>query len=612
MKILKRRSSIIVSLSLILLLGACAKSPTSAESSIENVQKTLPKALSQLDLQNDDAAKKLHALFDSEWQRTLKESPITASYLGDKRYNKLWPDLSVNALANSQRNDEQALKNLLAIDVIALSPEDKLNHKLFQQQLENTIRENSFERYLIPLNQRGGIQTTDSIMNSLSFNTKQDYLDWLARLNAFPTYMQQTMDLMKLGISRDILPPKIIMQRLPQQIKSQLVEEPSTSGFYKPFLVKPEYIDELEWLDIQNSALSSVSEKVIPAYQSFYEFMNNDYLPASRESVGVWDSKMGAEFYQHRVAQFTTTELSSDDIHQLGLQEVARIRAEMQTIIDDLEFKGNFSEFLNFLRTDKQFYYATPEELETAYLATSKRIDPELVKLFGKLPRIPYGIKKIPDSFAPDTTTAYYSGPAADGSRAGYYYVNLYKPETRPKYEIEVLTVHEAMPGHHLQIALAQELGELPQFRRNGGFTAFVEGWALYSESLGSELGLYKDPYSKFGQLTYEMWRAVRLVVDTGIHAKQWTRQEAIDFFKANAAKTEHDIVNEIDRYIAWPGQALAYKIGELKIKELRARAESKLGENFNIKDFHDLVLSQGAIPLNVLENTVDEWLAEY
>jgi len=291
--------------------------------------------------------------------------------------------------------------------------------------------------------------------------------------------------------------------------------------------------------------------------------------------------------------------------------EVQRIREEMLAVIEEVGFSGSFDEFLQFLRTDSQFYFDNPDDLLQAYRATSKRIDPELVRLFGRLPRMPYGVKPIPAASAPDTTTAYYSRPAADGSRAGFYYVNLYRPEVRPKYEIEVLTVHEAMPGHHLQIALAQELGDLPNFRRYSGFTAFVEGWALYSESLGPELGLYQDPYSRFGQLTYDMWRAVRLVVDTGIHFRGWSRDQAIDFFRSNAAKTEHDIINEIDRYIAWPGQALAYKIGQLKILELRERSELRLGEHFDIKAFHDTVLGSGAVPLDVLESNVGKWIMD-
>jgi prolyl oligopeptidase len=302
--------------------------------------------------------------------------------------------------------------------------------------------------------------------------------------------------------------------------------------------------------------------------------------------------------------------MTPDEIHNLGLEEVKQIRGEMQTIIDELGFAGSFAEFLQFLRTDPQFYYDNPDDLYEAYLATSKRIDPELVRLFGVLPRMPYGVKPIPDAVAPDTTTAYYSRPAADGSRAGIYWVNLYRPEVRPIYEIEVLSVHEAMPGHHLQLALQQELGDMPNFRRFQGFTAFVEGWGLYSERLGYDLGLYKDPYSQFGQLTYDMWRAVRLVVDTGIHYKGWTRQQAIDFFKDNAAKTEHDIVNEIDRYIAMPGQALAYKIGQLKMLNLRARAERELGDSFDIRAFHDELLGGGALPLDLLEQRMDAWIA--
>jgi len=336
----------------------------------------------------------------------------------------------------------------------------------------------------------------------------------------------------------------------------------------------------------------------------------DEYLPSTRDTVGIWDTPGGTAYYAFVTRYHTTTPLTPEEIHKIGLAEVARNRAEMQRVMDEVGFKGSLTDFFQHLRTDPQFYYKTGDELFRAYAFITKVIDPELPKLFGKLYRTPFGLRAIPDNSAPNTTTAYYSGPSIDGTRAGYYYVNLYRPEVRPKYEMEVLTVHEAAPGHHLQIALAQEQTDLPKFRRAGSFTAYIEGWALYSERLGYELGLYKDPYSRFGQLTYDQWRAVRLVVDTGIHQMKWTRQQAIDYFMANAAKTEADIVNEIDRYIAWPGQALAYKIGQLKILELRDRAKIELGDKFDIRNFHDTILATGAVPLEILERTADDWIA--
>jgi uncharacterized protein (DUF885 family) len=465
--------------------------------------------------------------------------------------------------------------------------------------------------YLQPLNQRGGVQTANEVSQALTFDSLEDYADWIARLASLGLYVDQTIELLRQGISRGMTHPRVIMERVPAQIESQLVGTAEDSPFFEPFRNFPDSIGEQDRERLSELGARTIREVVVPAYQRLYTFFTDTYLPACRETVGAWDLPAGREFYEFRARSYTTTALTPDEIHEIGVAEVQRIREEMLAVIEEVGFSGSFDEFLQFLRTDSQFYFDNPDDLLQAYRATSKRIDPELVKLFGRLPRMPYGVKPIPAASAPDTTTAYYSRPAADGSRAGFYYVNLYRPEVRPKYEIEVLTVHEAMPGHHLQIALAQELGDLPNFRRYSGFTAFVEGWALYSESLGPELGLYQDPYSRFGQLTYDMWRAVRLVVDTGIHFRGWSRDQAIDFFRSNAAKTEHDIINEIDRYIAWPGQALAYKIGQLKILELRERSELRLGEYFDIKAFHDTVLGSGAVPLDVLESNVGKWIMD-
>lgn len=545
----------------------------------------------------------LHALFDTQWQRELKENPVTASLLGDRRYNDQWSDLSLEAIAASHEADQRDLARARAIDRSALPEAEQLNLDLFIDQMQQRVRAYPFGQYLIPLNQRGGVQTLDEMAGRLRFTTDQDYADWNARLARIPTYIDQHITLMRTGMAGGIVPPRIIMQRVPAQIDKQLVDQPEDSGFYAPYRKTDEHAD------LAAQARQTIEQQVLPAYRRFARFFNEEYLPASRETVGASALPNGEAFYAYRVAHYTTTELTAEEIHQIGLDEVARIRAEMDKIIRQVGFKGSFAEFLEFLRTDPQFYFETGEEILREYRNIAKRIDPELVKLFGKLPRMPYGVKAIPAATAPDTTTAYYFPPAADGSRAGYFYANLYRPEVRPKYEMEALTVHEAMPGHHLQIALAQELGELPEFRRYNGYTAFVEGWGLYSESLGEDLGLYTDPYSKFGQLTYEMWRAVRLVVDTGLHAKGWSRQRAIDYFKANAGKAEHDIINEIDRYIAWPGQALAYKIGELRIQALRRDAEARLGARFDIRGFHDVVLGSGAVPLNILSNKVEAWV---
>ncbi|MCI0517387.1 MAG: DUF885 domain-containing protein [Woeseiaceae bacterium] len=550
------------------------------------------------------------ALLHDAWEWQLRESPVMASSLGDRRYNGNWADSSLGAIEARQQQQREFMQRLLAIDSAQLDDAGQLNYELFRRDLMADIEGFRFRDYLMPINQRGGVQTLDEVAERIPLASVADYDDWLQRMASIEVVIDQTMALQEEGRARGYLPPKILMQRVPDQVAAQLVENAEDSPFYKVFRQLPDSIPAAEQERLRASAKEIIEKSIVPSYRKFSRYFNDTYLPASRDSIDASSLPDGRAFYEYRTRVYTTTSMTPEEIHRLGLSEVQRIRGEMQLIIDELEFAGNFEDFLEFLRTDPQFYYETPEQLFDAYLAICKRIDPELVKLFGVLPRMPYGLRPIPDSIAPDTTTAYYSRPAADGSRAGYYYVNLYKPEVRPKYEMEVLSVHEAVPGHHLQIALQMELGDMPDFRRYSGFTAFTEGWGLYSESLGYDLGLYKDPYSRFGALTYEMWRAVRLVVDTGMHYKGWTRQQAIDFFKANAAKTELDIINEIDRYIGWPGQALAYKIGQLKILELRRNAEQTLGDAFDIREFHDALLGGGALPLEVLDARMHRWLA--
>ena len=553
---------------------------------------------------------RLEALFDREWETLLKQAPTFASFLGDDRYNNRWPDLSLAAIEARHLHQQSVLKELDGFNSSQLGPAALLNWKLFRRQLERELEEYPHRMFLVPLNQREGIQDESSLADSLEFNTVKDYDDWLARLDSFPTYMDQTIALMRLGVKERRVQPRVTMQRVPGQIRKQIVDDPTTSLYFQPFAKIAESIPTAEKNRLIAAAKDTISRKIVPAYTAFLNFFETEYLPGCFDGVGAWQYPEGQAFYALRARHYTTTNLTPAEIHSIGLKEVARIRQEMETVMKSTGFTGSLEQFFEFLRTDKRFYFDKADDLFREYLAVCKRIDPELPKLFRTLPRTPYGVEAIPAHMAPDTTTAYYRQPAADGSRAGTYFVNLYRPEVRPKYEMEALSLHEAVPGHHLQIALANELVGVPNFRKHSEFTVYVEGWALYSERLGSDLGLYRDPYSKFGQLTYEMWRAVRLVVDTGLHSQKWTRQQAIDYFKQNAAKAEHDIVNEIDRYISWPGQALAYKIGELKIRELRTIAEQTLGDRFDIRAFHDTILGQGALPLDLLEETVTQWIA--
>jgi uncharacterized protein (DUF885 family) len=556
-----------------------------------------------------EATNALHELFASEWEYQLEQYPTWASRLGDRRWNDRWDDESLDAIDRRNRHYIEVLDQLGSIKREDLSPADRLNADLFEREYQNEVDGHRYRWHLIPLNQLGGVQTMDELADALRFETLQDYADWLARLRALPEYIEQTTALLRAGIQQQIRLPKIVLERVPAQIDHQIVDDPTASPFYKPFSRFASSVNEADRRQLAAAAEQVITANVVPSFRRFKEFFIGDYLPASPDQVGIWQLPDGLEMYRFAIRLHTTTNMTPEEIHEIGLREVARIRRAMQSIVDALGYKASLEAFGEFLRSDPQFYYRAPEELLLAYRALTRRIDPLLVKIFHTLPRMPYGVEPVPQNIAPDTTTAYYRSPAMDGSRAGTYFVNLYKPETRPKYEMMVLSLHEAVPGHHLQIALAMEQEGLPNFRRHGGWTAFVEGWGLYAESLGEELGLYDDPYSKFGQLTYEMWRAVRLVVDTGLHFMRWDRQQAIDFFRQNTAKQELDVVNEVDRYIAMPGQALAYKIGQLKLSAIRSKAEKALASKFDLRAFHDELLKDGALPLDLLEEKMDRWM---
>jgi uncharacterized protein (DUF885 family) len=558
----------------------------------------------------NEATKALHDLFAAEWDYQLEQYPTWASRLGDRRWNDRWGDESLDAIDRRNRHYIEVLTQLGSIKREDLSPADRLNYDLFQKDYENEVQEHRYRWHLIPLNQLGGVQTADELADALRFETLKDYDDWLARLRALPNYIEQTTALMRTGIQQHIMLPQIVLQRIPTQIDHQIVDDPKASPFYKPFTHFAASMGEADQRRLAAAAEQVIAADVVPGFRRFKEFFVTEYLPASLEQVGIWQLPDGEEMYRFAVRLHTTTNMTPEEIHEIGLNEVRRIHGEMQSVVDTLGYKGSLEEFGAYLRSDPQFYYKTPEELLLAYRALTRRVDPLLVKIFHTLPRMPYGVEPIPENVAPDSTTAYYRSPAADGSRAGTYFVNLHKPETRPKYEMMALSLHEAVPGHHLQIALAMEQEGLPNFRRHGGTTAFVEGWGLYAESLGEEMGLYDDPYSKFGQLTYEMWRAARLVVDTGLHYIRWDRQRAIDFLQQNTARQELDVVNEVDRYIAMPGQALAYKIGQLKISAIRSQAEKALGSKFDVRAFHDELLKDGALPLDLLEDKMSGWMA--
>ena len=545
-----------------------------------------------------------------QWEQNLEDSPIFASLLGNKKFNQDITSNNIKTFESNKLKLKIALNSLNSFNYNQLNSANKLNYQLKEISLSNAIEASNYPSYYLSLNQRGGVQSYYETGDRLVYSSKQDYEDWLIRLSKYVDNIINTKNNLEKGIQNGYTQPRLVTSQVIAQIDNILNSNIEDNPYLKIFInADDSFFAKGEKEDLIIRATELIRVDIIPAYVELNDFLKNIYLPNSRESIGLSDIPDGAAWYEYAARYHTTTNLTPDEIHNIGLKEVKRIRNEMEQIINNLQWDGDFKSFLNYLRTSPRFYYDNPDDLLNAYLIMAKSIDPLLPKIFKVFPRAPYGVIPIPAESAPFTTTAYYNSPAK--GRPGYFYANLYKPESRPKYEIPVLTVHEAVPGHHFQISIAQELENVPTFRKYQSFTAFVEGWGLYSEELGEFMNLYDDPYDKFGQLTYDMWRAIRLVVDTGMHYKDWSRQDAIDLFIENTAKSRLDIENEVDRYIAWPGQALAYKIGQLKILELRNKAELELGDKYDIKDFHHEVLKRGSLPLDILEEYINEWIKE-
>ncbi len=557
-------------------------------------------------------AQRLQQLLDADWRWTMTEFPEFATFVGYPGQNARWSDKSLDAIQRRKQHSKEMLKTLESIDRPRLSAADQLNYDLFRRLLKEDIEGQRFPSEYLAITQLSGPQQEVArVIDAMPTFTLRDYENIIARLDGAPKLIDQTIALLNKGVERSVTPPKVTLRDVPEQVRNQMVDDPGLSPLLRAFSHFPDAVPPADRERLAGQARAALSEKVVPAYRKLYDYLTQTYLPRTRETIGLSELPDGQAWYAHEARVSTTTDMTLKQIHELGLAEVKRLRGEIDKVIASSGFSGGFAQFKKFLQTDSRFLFTDAQSCLMAYRDIAKRADPQLVKLFGKLPRLPYGVIPMPEYAGKSQTAAYYQGGSLRVGRPGNFVVNTYDLRSHQKWQMEVLTLHEAVPGHHLQIAIAQELQDAPEFRKHLGVTAFVEGWGLYAESLGYEMGFYTDPYSKFGQLNYEMWRAVRLVLDTGIHAVGWSRQQAIDYFLENTALSEHEVTVEVDRYIAWPGQALAYKIGQLKIRLLRLSAQSQLGEKFDLRSFHDELLGAGALPLDVLEARMKQWVEQ-
>jgi len=558
-----------------------------------------------------DAKARFDALLAQAWELDMRESPLRATATGDHRFDDRLPSMTLGDLERRAAAASAQLTTLQAIDSSALAPQDRVSYAMFERGLREDLARHQFRSWRIPITSDSGFHTGISrLAQEVPLKTLKDYENYLSRLRAIPAYFDQYVALMREGLRTGFTSARIALEGYEATMRPHVVSDPEQSVFWRPFAAFPPGVPPAEHERLRAAGREAITQAVVPAYRSLVEFFTKEYQPGARTTIGASELPDGKAYYAWLVKHFTTLDTTPEAVHQIGLGETARIRREMDDVVRKVGFQGSFAEFLESLRKDPRFYAKTPEELLKQATWIAKRMDGKLPSLFGRLPRQPYGVEPVPDDLAPKYTGGRYVGAPLDGTRAGTYWVNTYALESRPLYTLESLTLHEAVPGHHLQGALTKELEGLPAFRRYSYVNAFGEGWGLYSERLGIEAGFYKDPYSDFGRLTYEMWRACRLVVDTGLHAMGWTRQRAIDYMAERTALSRHEITTEVDRYISWPGQALAYKMGELKIRELRARAETALGTRFDVRAFHDAVLANGSVPLDVLERQIDDFIA--
>jgi len=557
-----------------------------------------------------DATARLHALFKAAWEWEMTEFPERATWTGFPGQNHRWSDRSRAAIDRRRRELKAPLAAARGLPRAELSSADRLNFDVFAHGFERSLEEARWPIECLAVTQMDGIhQDPPQLLALMPGESEQQLEEVVARLEGIPALFEQTTQLLREGLAKRVTPPRICLRDVPQQVENLCVKEAVKSPMLAPFAKMKEAVARASGARLKQSAAAIFTQEVVPALQAFKRFLVDNYLPGAREEIAWQALPDGEAWYAFQVREQTTTKLTPAEIHQIGNDEVQRIRAKMDAIVKEAGFGGDFAKYCEFLRTDPRFYFDSADALLRAYRDLCKRIDPGLVRLFKKLPRLPYGVIEVPAFSAESQTTAYYLPGSPEAARPGYFHANTSKLDSRPSWEMEALSLHEAVPGHHLQIALAQEL-DLPDFRRHANYNAYVEGWALYSEALGGELGLYTDLHSRFGQLSYEMWRAIRLVVDTGMHALGWSRQRVIDYFASNTGKPLHDITVEVDRYIVWPAQALSYKIGELELWKLRREAEAALGARFDLRAFHDELLGEGALPLDLLATRMRGWIA--